>query len=124
MTQWDVRITINGVTHDVFLDSDVQPVVFQPISTNPSSSTNYQPVVAAANNFLTARANYLAQLQTQLEANPPYEPAGPVPSGDIWWLRTGFIQNVPAPYSSTDMGIGVVLIWAPAGSAAPANDYS
>lgn len=124
MTQWDIRTTINGVTHDVFVDSDVQPTVFQPISTNPSDGSSYQPVVSAANNFLTARTNYLNQLQTQLDANPPFQPAGPVPAGDSWWLRTGFIQNVPAPYSSSDMGVGVVLIWAAAGTAAPASDYS
>lgn len=123
MAQWNIRTVVGGAVRDVIVESDSQPGVFSGPLPQPPPDV-YQPVVAAANNFLTARANFLASIKAQLAANPPYSPAGPVPTGYSWWVCTGFIQNVPKPYASTDLGIGVILVWAPAGSAAPAEDYS
>lgn len=125
MSQWTIKATVSGVERDVLLDSDAQPVVYQ----NPANSSGtlqqaIRGVVQSANTFLDSRAKYLAQEQAALSSLPPFIPNGPVPPGNVWWLRTGFVQNVPSPYKATDMGLGVVLIWAPAGTAAPAPDYS
>lgn len=79
-----------------------------------------RPVERIPTDFF-GRANwYIGQLRQSWLANPAIAPAQP------WWLAVGFISNVPSPFSAQDMGLGVVLIQAPAcyTGPAPSDDYT
>ncbi len=65
--------------------------------------------------------DWLAQCKAQGQARPPVQSNnGPVPNGDSFDYFLGFVSNVKAPYQASDMGLMVVLVWWPQGTAAPA----
>lgn len=123
MSQWVVKAFVNGVEQDIVVNSDSLPtVVSQP--TPPAQST-FEPIIKAATDFLTTQQSYVQKYEQQFQSVPPVSPNGPVPpTGYTFWVRPGFIQNVPSPYKTTDLGEGCVLIWAPTGTAAPALSYN
>ena len=86
----------------------------------PSTVTRTQNVQpTGTSDFLKKAQAWLEQLRRQFEALPPVAPNGPVPQGAKWWLRIGFVYNVPPPFLASDMGLGVVLIWAAPGYTGP-----
>lgn len=123
MSQWIVKAIVNGVETDVIVNSDSLPsVVNEPAPPSPST---FEPIIKAASDFLNTQQSWVQKFELQFQTTPPVEPEGPVPtSGYTYWVRRGFTANVPAPYKTTDLGEGCVLIWAPTGTAAPALSYN
>lgn len=101
----------------ITLNTDVNPPT---VSVQESASTNPPPPSAT----VLTTTEYIAQLRAEAQVRAPTQAnGGPVPNGDSFDYFMGFVQNVKAPYSATNMGLMVVLVWWPAGTAAPTGNF-